>query len=133
MPGVSNKKTPSPGDLAKPGFAIHQYNRPAGLALSHLGIGLCAITLIRHFFSLESLVASKIWRKILLDSLGESLLIRRAKFYELTDAGRKRLQEETESWNRLAAAMASALCDSRRGPPVTCPNRKSGSDVGLSL
>ena len=34
---------------------------------------------------------------------------RRAKFYELTDAGRKRLQEETESWNRLAAAMASAL------------------------
>ena len=34
---------------------------------------------------------------------------RRAKFYELTDPGRKRLQEETESWNRLAAAMASAL------------------------
>ena len=34
---------------------------------------------------------------------------RRAKFYELTAAGRKRLQQETESWNRLAAAMASAL------------------------
>jgi len=34
---------------------------------------------------------------------------RRAKFYELTDTGRKRLQEETESWNRLAAAMATAL------------------------
>jgi transcriptional regulator len=34
---------------------------------------------------------------------------RRAKFYELTDAGRKRLREETESWNRLATAMASAL------------------------
>lgn len=34
---------------------------------------------------------------------------RRAKFYELTPAGRKRFQEETEGWNRLAAAMNSAL------------------------
>jgi PadR family transcriptional regulator, regulatory protein PadR len=34
---------------------------------------------------------------------------RRAKFYELTVAGRKRLQEETDSWNRLASAIAAAL------------------------
>ena len=34
---------------------------------------------------------------------------RRAKFYELTAAGRKRLQEETDGWNRLATAIASAL------------------------
>jgi len=34
---------------------------------------------------------------------------RRAKFYELTTAGRKRLREETESWNRLATAISSAL------------------------
>ena len=34
---------------------------------------------------------------------------RRAKFYTLTAAGRKRLREETAGWNRLAAAMASAL------------------------
>src|SRR4029079_17414935 len=34
---------------------------------------------------------------------------RRAKFYELTPAGRKRLREETNDWNRLAAAIASAL------------------------
>ena len=34
---------------------------------------------------------------------------RRAKFYELTAAGRKRLREETEGWNRLAAAMGTAL------------------------
>jgi transcriptional regulator len=34
---------------------------------------------------------------------------RRAKYYKLTAAGRKRLREETESWNRLATAMASAL------------------------
>lgn len=34
---------------------------------------------------------------------------RRAKFYELTAAGRKRLREETESWNRLAMAMGLAL------------------------
>jgi PadR family transcriptional regulator, regulatory protein PadR len=34
---------------------------------------------------------------------------RRAKFYELTAAGRRRLREETEGWNRLAAAIGSAL------------------------
>jgi PadR family transcriptional regulator, regulatory protein PadR len=42
-------------------------------------------------------------------SWGTSENNRRAKFYELTVAGRKRLQEETAGWNRLAAAMASAL------------------------
>jgi PadR family transcriptional regulator PadR len=34
---------------------------------------------------------------------------RRAKFYELTAAGRKRLSEETHNWNRLVAAIASVL------------------------
>src|SRR5580704_8334256 len=34
---------------------------------------------------------------------------RRAKFYEMTAAGRKRLGEETEGWNRLATAMTAAL------------------------
>jgi transcriptional regulator len=36
---------------------------------------------------------------------------RRAKFYSLTAAGRKRLREETASWNRLATAIACALAD----------------------
>jgi PadR family transcriptional regulator, regulatory protein PadR len=34
---------------------------------------------------------------------------RRAKFYELTVAGRRHLREETNGWNRLVAAIASAL------------------------
>src|ERR1700675_4852100 len=34
---------------------------------------------------------------------------RRAKFYELTATGRKRLREETANWNRLVAAITSAL------------------------
>ena len=34
---------------------------------------------------------------------------RRAKYYTLTAAGRRRLREETAGWNRLASAMASAL------------------------
>ena len=42
-------------------------------------------------------------------SWGVSENNRRAKFYELTAAGRKRLGEETEGWNRLAIAMAAAL------------------------
>ena len=34
---------------------------------------------------------------------------RRAKYYSLTVAGRKRLREETDEWGRLAIAMAGAL------------------------
>jgi transcriptional regulator len=42
-------------------------------------------------------------------SWGTSANNRRAKFYELTAAGRKRLREETANWNRLAAAIGCAL------------------------
>jgi transcriptional regulator len=34
---------------------------------------------------------------------------RRAKYYELTRKGQKRLNEETDGWNRLVAAIGSAL------------------------
>jgi PadR family transcriptional regulator PadR len=34
---------------------------------------------------------------------------RRAKYYTVTAAGRRRLREETAGWNRLAAAIAAAL------------------------
>jgi PadR family transcriptional regulator PadR len=34
---------------------------------------------------------------------------RKAKFYELTPAGVKRLQEETAGWNRLVSVMGLAL------------------------
>jgi transcriptional regulator len=40
---------------------------------------------------------------------GESDNKRKAKYYHLTPAGRRRLKEETMSWNRLAVAIASAL------------------------
>jgi transcriptional regulator len=42
-------------------------------------------------------------------SWGTSDNNRRAKFYELTAVGKKRLREEADGWNRLAAAMAAAL------------------------
>jgi PadR family transcriptional regulator PadR len=46
----------------------------------------------------------------LLDSeWGTSENNRRAKFYSLTPAGRKRLRAETESWNRLVSAIGAAL------------------------
>jgi|SRR5580658_707792 PadR family transcriptional regulator PadR len=48
-------------------------------------------------------------------SWGTSDNNRRAKFYELTAAGRKRFREETEGWNKLAAAMASALAATPEG------------------
>src|SRR5947209_1706934 len=37
---------------------------------------------------------------------------RRAKYYELTAKGRKRLREETDGWNRLVDAIGSALAAS---------------------
>ena len=40
---------------------------------------------------------------------GESENKRKAKFYRLTAAGRKRLRQESASWTRFACAMADAL------------------------
>ena len=40
---------------------------------------------------------------------GKSENNRRAKFYELTTKGRKRLREETDWWKRASAAVAAAL------------------------
>ncbi|HEX4166421.1 MAG TPA: PadR family transcriptional regulator [Bryobacteraceae bacterium] len=40
---------------------------------------------------------------------GQSDNNRRAKYYTVTAAGRRRLREETAGWNRLATAIASAL------------------------
>ncbi|PYT13414.1 MAG: PadR family transcriptional regulator [Acidobacteria bacterium] len=40
---------------------------------------------------------------------GESENHRRAKFYRLTSAGRRRLKQETGQWARISAAMTTAL------------------------
>jgi PadR family transcriptional regulator PadR len=45
----------------------------------------------------------------LASSWGESENNRKAKFYKLTTAGRRQLAEETEQWQRISIAMASAL------------------------
>ncbi len=42
-------------------------------------------------------------------SWGESANNRRAKYYELTAAGRRQLKTETAEWSRIADAMALAL------------------------
>ena len=40
---------------------------------------------------------------------GESENKRKAKYYKLTAAGRRRLREEEAGWNRMASAIAAAL------------------------
>ena len=40
---------------------------------------------------------------------GESENNRRAKYYRLTAAGRKRLEQETHKWNRMAGIIGSIL------------------------
>jgi transcriptional regulator len=53
---------------------------------------------------------SRLEHQGLLDSeWGTSDNNRRAKFYRLTTSGRRRLREETQSWNRLVTAIALAL------------------------
>jgi PadR family transcriptional regulator PadR len=46
---------------------------------------------------------------------GQSENNRRAKYYTLTAAGRRRLREETAGWNRLASAIAAALNTTSEG------------------
>jgi PadR family transcriptional regulator PadR len=48
-------------------------------------------------------------QRLLTANWGTSDNNRRAKFYELTAAGRKRLRQEADDWKRLVAAMTSAL------------------------
>ena len=48
-------------------------------------------------------------QSLLKGSWGTSDNNRRAKFYELTPPGRKRLRQEAEDWSRLVTAIASAL------------------------
>ena len=45
----------------------------------------------------------------LTSSWGESETNRRARFYRLTRTGRKQLHAESERWERISLAMASAL------------------------
>src|SRR5437588_10972494 len=46
---------------------------------------------------------------------------RRAKFYKLTRAGRRQLEEETEAWQRIAMAMT-------RAPEAGSPHRPRQTD-----
>ena len=48
-------------------------------------------------------------RGLLTAEWGVSENNQRAKFYRITAAGRRRLREETEGWDRLVAAMAAVL------------------------
>jgi transcriptional regulator len=45
----------------------------------------------------------------LISSWGESENHRRAKYYRLTKAGQRQLKAETEDWQRISLAIASAL------------------------
>ena len=48
-------------------------------------------------------------QKLLTSKWGTSENNRRAKFYELTAAGRKRFHEQTQEWSRLSEVMAFTL------------------------
>src|SRR5438067_11232380 len=61
---------------------------------------------------------ARLERQRLLDAeWGVSDNNRRAKFYRLTAAGRQRLREETDGWERLVDAMTAALRSTRTESP----------------
>ena len=75
------------------------------LRIQHITGGALKIeqgALYPALFRLES-------RGLLGTDWGTSENNRRAKYYRLTTAGRKQLKVETESWQRFAAAIATAL------------------------
>jgi PadR family transcriptional regulator, regulatory protein PadR len=73
---------------------IEQITR--GALLAEQGALYPALSRLEH----QGLLASE-W--------GTSENNRRAKFYRLTAAGRRRFREESQSWNRLAVAIGAAL------------------------
>ena len=48
-------------------------------------------------------------QRLIAGEWGDSENNRRAKYYRLTPAGKKRLREDLDAWQRLAAAIASVM------------------------
>jgi PadR family transcriptional regulator PadR len=69
--------------------------------LHGLGVSRRIEQITRGTFSVEAGALSSSWQP--------SENNRRAKFYSLTKAGRRRLGDETAQWNRVAVAIAHAL------------------------
>lgn len=89
-------KAVSLGPLHGYGVLLRIEQSTRGALLAEQGALYPALARLEH----QGLLASE-W--------GTSDNNRRAKFYRLTTSGRRRLREETQSWNRLVAAIASAL------------------------
>jgi PadR family transcriptional regulator, regulatory protein PadR len=89
-------KAVSLGPLHGYGVLLRIAQITRGALLAEQGALYPALTRLEHHGLLES-------------EWGTSENNRRAKFYRLTAAGRKRFREETASWNRLAVAIGAAL------------------------
>jgi transcriptional regulator len=70
--------------------------------ISHAALEIPQGSLYPALYRLES-------QALIGSAWGQSDNNRRAKFYTITAAGKRRLEQETAGWNRLAAAMAAAL------------------------
>src|SRR5215467_3096119 len=87
--------------------ALHGYGvllRIAQISGGALNIEQGALYPALYRLELQGLLATE-W--------GTSENNRRAKYYSLTAAGRKRLKLETESWQKLVEAMTAALTATR--------------------
>jgi DNA-binding PadR family transcriptional regulator len=94
--GLLVRKAASPGPPRSYGILLYigQISRPA---------------LLVETSSLYPAVSRSVRRGLLNSSLGTSENHLRSKFYKLHSAGRERLREEAEGWNRLVSAVASVL------------------------
>ena len=89
-------RTLAPGPMHGYGIATAVRERTAG----HLAIEDAALYQALHRLDRQGLVEAE-W--------AASENNRRARYYELTPAGRKRLREETANWRRYARAIDAVL------------------------
>jgi len=82
----------------KHGYAVAEWIHESSNDVLHVEEG--ALYPALHRLELKGLLSSE-W--------GSSESNRRAKYYELTAAGRKKLAEETEYWRRMSGAIARVL------------------------
>src|SRR2546430_5847220 len=83
---------------AKHGYAVAEWIHESSNDVLHVEEG--ALYPALHRLELKGLLSAE-W--------GASEHNRRAKYYSLTEAGRKKLAEEAEYWRRMAGAIARAM------------------------
>ena len=108
------KQTPGPGELVQGTLDMLVLKVLSLDAMHGWGIAQRIRQVSKEVLRVEEGSLYPALRRLELDGLvkaewGMSENNRRARYYQLTKAGRRQLKEETAQWERIVAAMSSAL------------------------